>query len=634
MEALRLSWPLRLVGWCFAALALLIWVKKQNEATLVNLICAFGVFAVFTSMSIYTNRDLCIAGPALVLLANINSLCTLSTILTPHLGMAFPMTATWLKRSSWLRILPWCAFALVATLHFLHVFPSSAMTIYGVSSLGLLTFFAILVTRLLRTRDALIKAQLKWVTLGAVLGFLPWVLLSASLEAVHLNPVPERYTLLFAVAVPVCISCAILRYRLLDVDRIFDWVLIHTVALGGFFLLEMSLWSWLGRHYAPQSQAKSLLLALSLSMAIFVYAPLRSWSLHLLKRATGRERPKLAEALHGLLERAQTANDPRDALEQTLLWTLHPQAIHWILPGQGHDGRLDRLQSKANGLLGYELEENEDGLDEELPAAMQAAAWVPVLIDQSAAALVLEPSGARGWNRGDLRIMHSLTHASEPLLEMRRMQRDYQKTQAALHEQRDELLREMHDGLGSQLFGAALLSNVSEKMTEVELRKRFEDVSAALSEAMDSLRTGLTVLSTPPGAFGPAVLALLLRAERVLKAAGIALKTEIDDDSVSLQLDSRSVFGLLRAMQEALTNTARHSKASSALVRLDLRGTTLNVLIEDNGIGFAPALARHGHGLTNIARRLQLLGGWASIQSLPGAGCCIELELPLRIGVL
>jgi signal transduction histidine kinase len=624
-QALRRGWALRLVGWSFLLLSLLLWIKKQNETSLVNLITSGGVFVVLSTMSVYINRDLCIPAEALTVLTNLNCLGTLSTILTPYLGMVFPAPSPWLKRHPWARILPWCAYAIALELHFQRVFHSPAPTIYLFSSLSLLGFFSIFVFRLLRAADPLVKAQLQWATLGSIVGFLPWALLSAFPEAAHLAPVPERFTLLPAVAVPLCVYFAILRYRLMDVDQIFDWVAVHAIAIGSFAFLELLLWNWLSSHYAPRAAAKPLLLAFSMSLAIFLYAPLRAWLLHLIRKISGRVRPSLAESLHKLLERAQATEDPGVALEQTLQWTLNPDHISWIMAGLENDALLDRLEAAPQGLLGYEL-------GEACPREMESAALLPIRIDQQLAALVLFPQGSRGWSRHDLRIARALTRSGEPLFEMRRMQQSHQQTQAAMREQRDELLREMHDGLGSQLFGATLLSDVSEAMTEPQLRKRFAEVSAALSDAMDSLRTGLTVLGTPPGAFGPALMALLLRAERVLNAAGIALDTQIDDDTVSLQLDSRSVFSILRAVQEALTNIARHSHATQALVRLELRKHSLVILIRDNGGGFALDNARSGHGLANITRRLQMLSGSATIDAAPNIGCTIELSLPLRIG--
>lgn len=626
-QAVRRSWALRLVGWTFAVLSLLIWIKKQNETSIVNLITSTGVFIPLDTMAFYINRDLCIAAPALTLLTFLNFLATESTILTPHLGLVFPSPVSWLKRYPWVRFLPWCAYAGVLGLHLLRVFPSPAPTIYVASAISLLIFFLIFVVRLWRTTNPLVKAQLQWVTLGAVMGFLPWVLLSAIPEAMHAAPVPERFTLLSAVAVPICVYFAILRYRLMDVDRILDWVVVHSIAIGGLALCELLLWNWMSRHYAPESRAKPLLLALSLSVAIFLYAPLRSWSLHGLRKLTGRVRPSLAESLVKLLEREQATCDPAQALEQTLQWTLHPGKIAWVLAGQKHDALLARLELSLDGKLGYEL-------GEKCPHKMEPAAWIPIQIDSAIAALVLFPQGARGWSRHDLRIARALARSGEPLFEMQRIQLAHAKAQASMREQRDELMREMHDGLGSQLFGASLLSNVSETMPEPELRARFREVSIALSDAMDSLRTGLTVLSAPPGAFGPAALALLLRAERVLESAGIALSTQIDDEAVSLQFNSRVVFGILRAMQEALTNIARHSRAANAQVRFALRGSFLTIRIDDDGVGFVPGQIRGGHGLTNLHRRLQMVEGTASVTSSPHAGCMIELTLPLPKGAL
>lgn len=616
---------LRLAGWSFLLPAILIWIKKPNETSLINLIAGVCIFASLSTLAVYTVRDLCIPATALTVLTLIDYLSSQAVIMSLHLGLIFPTPVRWLARYPWVRILPWCAYCVQLALNFGHVFSSPAPTVYVLSSISLLGFLLILAVRLLRTTDPLARAQLQWVTLGALISFLPWVLLSAIPESMHFAPVPVHITLLSAAAMPVCVSFAIFRYRLLDVDQFFDLVIFHIFFLGVFLLGELAFWNWLSIYFASEATGKSLSLALSLSAVVLLYAPLRSWSLRGIRKFSGVDRPSLAQSLHKLLERAQTTGDPSAALQQTLQWTLKPSEISWVYPGHKHDALLDRLRDEPDGLLGYEL-------GEACPEQMQSAAWIPIQIDRAGAALVLHPQGSRGWNRADLRIARTLARSGEPLFEMRNMRHSHQQTQAAMREQRDELVREMHDGLGSQLFGASLLSDVSEKMTRSELRERFDHVSAALSDAMDTLRTGLTVLGSPPGVLGPAVLGLLMRSERVLEAAGIALETKIDDDAVSLQLDSRSVFSLLRAVQEALTNIARHSHASQVLVRLELRANSLVILIHDNGVGFSPGECQSGNGLANISRRLQMLGGQAIVTAAPRAGCTIELSFPLPIG--
>jgi hypothetical protein len=95
--------------------------------------------------------------------------------------------------------------------------------------LSLMVFLVSMVLRLWRTTDSLERAQLRWIALGSLVGFLPWVLFPAFPAVLHLSELPTRYTLLSLIAVPISICSAIFRYRLLDVDWLFDWVVVHAV---------------------------------------------------------------------------------------------------------------------------------------------------------------------------------------------------------------------------------------------------------------------------------------------------------------------------------------------------------------------------------------------------------------------
>ena len=76
---------------------------------------------------------------------------------------------------------------------------------------------------------------------------------------------------------------------------------------------------------------------------------------------------------------------------------------------------------------------------------------------------------------------------------------------------------------------------------------------------------------------------------------------------------------------EALTNVAKHSRAAAAGVRVERHGDTLGIVIRDNGIGGAdPA----GQGLSGLADRVGGVDGRLSIDSPPGGGTVINVELP------
>jgi signal transduction histidine kinase len=76
---------------------------------------------------------------------------------------------------------------------------------------------------------------------------------------------------------------------------------------------------------------------------------------------------------------------------------------------------------------------------------------------------------------------------------------------------------------------------------------------------------------------------------------------------------------------EALTNVAKHSRADAAQVRVERHGDTLGIVIRDDGIGGADLA---GQGLSGLADRVAGVDGRLSIDSPPGGGTVIRVELP------
>jgi len=106
----------------------------------------------------------------------------------------------------------------------------------------------------------------------------------------------------------------------------------------------------------------------------------------------------------------------------------------------------------------------------------------------------------------------------------------------------------------------------------------------------------------------------------------------IDDPSLSLPpAHSTAVF---RIVQEALTNIAKHANASHAEVSIRREGDSLQVRVRDDGVGFAVDGARKpdSFGLLGMRERITLLRGSAAIESVPGGGTTIAIELPMAPG--
>jgi signal transduction histidine kinase len=84
-----------------------------------------------------------------------------------------------------------------------------------------------------------------------------------------------------------------------------------------------------------------------------------------------------------------------------------------------------------------------------------------------------------------------------------------------------------------------------------------------------------------------------------------------------------------RIVQEALTNIIRHAQATRIDVLLKRRDGSLIVIVEDNGVGFDPKVQINGRlGMVGMQERATMLGGTLTIESVPGSGTTIFLEVP------
>jgi signal transduction histidine kinase len=123
-------------------------------------------------------------------------------------------------------------------------------------------------------------------------------------------------------------------------------------------------------------------------------------------------------------------------------------------------------------------------------------------------------------------------------------------------------------------------------------------------------------------------------AEHMEKQYGLAVAVEDDDNPKPLDNEARVL--LFRAVRELLFNVLKHSRASSARVCMRRAGEHLEVIVEDNGVGFPPDKPGdlsgkiEGFGLFSIRERLNYFGGRMEIDSIPGEITRVILSLPLQ----
>jgi PAS domain S-box-containing protein len=194
---------------------------------------------------------------------------------------------------------------------------------------------------------------------------------------------------------------------------------------------------------------------------------------------------------------------------------------------------------------------------------------------------------------------------------------------------------DLHDGLGQQLAGIAMMlqglgqrvSNAGISALSAEVDEIVKLVNAAIRSTR-SLARGLSPVR-------PSREGLLEGFEelvnQVLERYRIRVHMELSlPDEMSL--DENTATNLYRIAQEGVLNAARHADASQIHLRLRVAGPDVELLIIDDGKGFDPLqFARGGMGLRIMRFRAQLIGGYLSVESRPGAGTTLRCRCPVRM---
>jgi len=235
-----------------------------------------------------------------------------------------------------------------------------------------------------------------------------------------------------------------------------------------------------------------------------------------------------------------------------------------------------------------------------------------------------------------------LAAQEQQLRETHELLRVAEREQTLLHE-RQRLMREMHDGVGSSLMSALRLVE-TEPSTPV-------DVAQVLRECIDDLKISIDSLEPVDADLLVLLAGLRYRLGLRLEGAGLVMHWQVDDLPPLPWLDAQSALHVLRILQEVLTNILKHSGATEITLSTaeaprpspDGAGTRnddtpgVQVCVRDNGRPFTPpapeALAPARRGLANVHSRALALGAHCSWSRADGAGAqgsAFTLWLPLR----
>jgi len=195
----------------------------------------------------------------------------------------------------------------------------------------------------------------------------------------------------------------------------------------------------------------------------------------------------------------------------------------------------------------------------------------------------------------------------------------------AAEDERRRIAHDVHDDPVQKL--AAVKMRLEMLATKHPELPDIAESHKVVASTMGSMRRMLFDLSPPildEEGIGPAL-------EYFLEHSPVSYRWIVQDD-LEVRPSTQTRLILYRTAQEALTNARKHAEATIVRITLQDRDGGVWMEIEDDGVGFEPqqaVVAAPGHlGLAAIRERAEMAGGWCSLQSLPGAGTCLQLWLP------
>ena len=289
----------------------------------------------------------------------------------------------------------------------------------------------------------------------------------------------------------------------------------------------------------------------------------------------------------------------------------------WSPPSHTRSVAFPRLSSGSYRFLVRAV--TRDGLTSATPAAVSFRLLPPVWRRPWFVALLAALTFLAGWAAHRLRLRRLL----------------------AIERVRTRIAADLHDDVGAGLSRISLLGDLARDRLPArpgEAEEMLGQIGVEARELADA--TSDIVWAVDPRKDDLASLLVRLRrfAADLLEAKGIRLLFEAPADAAGIALTPETRRGLYLVLKEAVHNVAKHSRATEASLRVTVRHGTLLGEVSDDGVGIDPetaaaAEAAGRRGLPGMHERARHLGGRLSLDSAPGKGTRLQVEVPLSRGV-
>jgi signal transduction histidine kinase len=263
------------------------------------------------------------------------------------------------------------------------------------------------------------------------------------------------------------------------------------------------------------------------------------------------------------------------------------------------------------------------------PAQTRSELTVPLKVKgEVIGVLDVQSDQLDAFDDSDLLVLQSLAHQAAIAIENARLYE--QARRLAVIEERQRLARELHDSVTQALYGVSLYAEASVRRLAAGMPdaaiEYMRDVRDTAQEALREMR--LLIFELRPSVLENEGLVAALRArlEAVEERAGLGVSFQVQGEGA---LCPAVEEGLYRIAREVLNNALKHAAAQNVSVSLIIRPKVVVLEIVDDGVGFDSGAAREGGGLglVGMAERAAGIGGELTLDSEPGDGTRVRVEV-------
>ncbi|MCB0597010.1 MAG: tetratricopeptide repeat protein [Lewinellaceae bacterium] len=226
----------------------------------------------------------------------------------------------------------------------------------------------------------------------------------------------------------------------------------------------------------------------------------------------------------------------------------------------------------------------------------------------------------------------SVVHIDE-LMQGQELRSAYDKLEGQETE-RKRIAKDLHDRLGSMLSTIKFYFKALDKRTpfvEEPQHTQFAKAKELLDEACEEIRKVAHNLES--GGLKEYGLVRQVAALAENLESSQLLNVHFHAHGLKNRLDFQAERNIYLIIRELVANVLKHANATELTIQLNKLGDTLNIMVEDNGVGFTRESVQHkqsGMGIQNIAGRVKELGGNLSIDSGKGGGTTVSIDLPFK----